>query len=491
MKKSWLGRKQNILTACSTSFLLACQLLVVPATAQAAEAHPVKVGLPSFPVQINGLTIDPYKAKYPPIIYKDITYFPVTWDYTRTLGLSHTWSESDGLRITSRGMAQVRPAADTQGNNRKTAYTAVPVTYPVFVNGKRIENESAAYPLLNFRDITYFPMTWQFMHDELWMNVFWNPEDGFAVVSPQRHYLSTILNDDADYLYINSGVQMLKIKKSLAERPAILTNDDKAKLTSLPQRTSAEVLPAAQFEAPDSPLTERKDKAYYYKGEELFSLTPNDGYSSLPFTEGAATDKEYTETWLDLGSARKIMSLREMDKNNIIPREFFTHYRYFFVDGSSRPVPVDGFTRWPISRVQANPNGTWWLTSTPLTVDDITARNSFMIGELSLLQPSGESVLVNRQLNAREIEVLSHKEDGTLIFRAYTRATERDNPGFGIYEIDTKGKITRLSDLYGSAYVSTDGDLWVTDRYTNRIMNVTKNLSKLWYDYEFPFADQG
>lgn len=142
------------------SLLLAFQLTFAPITVQATEIHPVEVSLPSFPVQINGVAIDPSNAKYPPIVYKDITYFPMTWDYTRSLGLPYTWDESDGLRITGRGERyQLRPAADTQGSNNKTTYTAMSVTYPVFVNDKPIDNGSEEYPLLSFRDITYFPMT--------------------------------------------------------------------------------------------------------------------------------------------------------------------------------------------------------------------------------------------------------------------------------------------------------------------------------------------
>lgn len=112
-----------------------------------------------------------------------------------------------------------------------------------------------------------------------------------------------------------------------------------------------------------------------------------------------------------------------------------------------------------------------------------------MTGELTLLQPNGQSVSLNRQLKVNEIQVLSHKDDGTLIFRAYSRTMEKDNPAFGVYKIDTAGKLAKLSDLYGQAYVSSDGDLWATDRYINRIVNLSKNVSKLWLDYEFPFPD--
>ncbi|NOU75364.1 hypothetical protein GC098_28945 [Paenibacillus sp. LMG 31458] len=487
MKKFGLLKLAALTT--TAALLLTDQLT----SAAYAAGNSVKVSLPTFPVQINGGVVDPSKAQYPPIVYKDITYLPLTWDYTRSLSLEYTWSDSQGLHVYAQGNRyQEPPAADKNSSNRKSTYTAELVTYPVFVNDKPIDNQAEEYPLLSFRDITYFPMTWHFMHDEFYMNLFWSPKDGFAVVGPQRHYLSSFVNDSADYLYLNSGSQMFKIRKSLTEQPSLLTEEENQKVSSLPPRADAEPLPKAEFASPDSAIIERKEKTFYYRGQELLSLMPmpQDGTSSSTgFMERSYAGLEYKEAWLDLGSGRNILSVVETDTNNQIFPDFSTYYRYFFVDGNVRPVPVNGFTHWPISSVQQNPNGTWWLTSRPITGDYITGRNGFITGELSLLQPNGQSVSVNRQLKIDEIEVLSHKEDGTLIFRAYTRTLEKDNPAFGIYKIDTSGKLAKLDDLFGQAYVSSDGDLWATDRYINLIVNISKNLSKLWLDYEFPFPD--
>lgn len=47
----------------------------------AAMAQNVTVTLPNFPVTLNGSTLNPLTDKYPVIVYNNITYFPMTYDY--------------------------------------------------------------------------------------------------------------------------------------------------------------------------------------------------------------------------------------------------------------------------------------------------------------------------------------------------------------------------------------------------------------------------
>ena len=46
-------------------------------------AADVTVTLPSFPVTLNGVTIEQSQNQYPMLVYKDITYVPMTWADTR------------------------------------------------------------------------------------------------------------------------------------------------------------------------------------------------------------------------------------------------------------------------------------------------------------------------------------------------------------------------------------------------------------------------
>jgi hypothetical protein len=146
----------------------------------------VDVQRPNFPVEVNGTRInvnETYSA-YPLLLYKDVTYFPMTWDYVRGLGLSITWNPDTGLDIQNEGNAvnELKPQ-DSENENTSTHYSAVLPSYAIKVNGKVIDNASEPYPVLNFRGVTYFPMTWRFAHDEFNMTTEWSNPEGFKIAT--------------------------------------------------------------------------------------------------------------------------------------------------------------------------------------------------------------------------------------------------------------------------------------------------------------------
>lgn len=143
------------------SLILALTAILPPAAnrSYAAEAG---VTIPAFKVTLNGVSFDSTSAKYPLVLYKGITYFPMTWNLSRSLGLSLKFSSEAGLEI-QKATSQDTVKQDTAGSNRLNAtYSAKIVTYPIVVGGQRIDNGKEPYPILNFRDITYFPLTWRF-----------------------------------------------------------------------------------------------------------------------------------------------------------------------------------------------------------------------------------------------------------------------------------------------------------------------------------------
>ena len=70
---------------------------------QAADGS-INVSLPGFKVTLNGTVIENETNQYPLIVYKDITYFPMTYYDCRLLGLESVWDSTTGLKIAKTGV---------------------------------------------------------------------------------------------------------------------------------------------------------------------------------------------------------------------------------------------------------------------------------------------------------------------------------------------------------------------------------------------------
>ncbi len=163
----------------------------------------VNVGLPSFNITINGVTVDNLYAKYPCIVYNDITYFPMTYKDSRSLGLRTDWTSKTGLIIERTGTPPSAPDFETKdkiftiklvdnlpiiessdppqndiaGDNGIATVTEGKIT----VNGKPVINSAEEYPLLLYRDITYFPLTWRFAVEEFGWEYNFTSEGGLVI----------------------------------------------------------------------------------------------------------------------------------------------------------------------------------------------------------------------------------------------------------------------------------------------------------------------
>ena len=130
------------------------------------ETDNVQVIIPSYSVEISNGPIYYYDSLYPFLSYKNITYFPMTYDYCRALGLLTSWDAEKGLFIAGADTKGTLPIYETTDNSG--ILTATLPTYDIYVNGKKIDNSKQEYPLLNFRGVTYFPMTYDFSKEFLW-----------------------------------------------------------------------------------------------------------------------------------------------------------------------------------------------------------------------------------------------------------------------------------------------------------------------------------
>ena len=138
--------------------------LTLPGAAQAQGAQVTAHG-PDFPVKVMGFALGAETADYPLLVYRDITYWPMTYDNSRLLGLASSWQRETGLVITADPAAQsaegrtvVRPPL-----GQRQTYQAALVDGPVTVLGQTIDNSREEYPLLTYRDVVYFPLTWRWL----------------------------------------------------------------------------------------------------------------------------------------------------------------------------------------------------------------------------------------------------------------------------------------------------------------------------------------
>ncbi|WP_284645534.1 DUF5050 domain-containing protein [Paenibacillus silviterrae] len=154
------------------------------ASVSVAASVPQQVIIPEFPVTVNGSVLDVMHSEYPLILYKDITYFPMTWNNSSALGISVAWDATQGLSLEKvNACLPLEQDLTSISNDNSHVRTAMSVPFPVKVNGTLIDNDKEEYPVLFYKDITYFPMTWRFTHNEFGWKTSWDASRGFGINS--------------------------------------------------------------------------------------------------------------------------------------------------------------------------------------------------------------------------------------------------------------------------------------------------------------------
>ena len=144
-------------------------------------AASVQVTLPAFSITLNGIQIDNATRQYPLVLYKGITYFPMTFYDSHFLGLESYYSSSgfsiDKADVTGNYFNDTISGRNPQGG------TAQAATLPIRVNGKDIDNSKEEYPVLIYQDIIYFPLTWRFATDEFGWEYSFDNSKGLVINS--------------------------------------------------------------------------------------------------------------------------------------------------------------------------------------------------------------------------------------------------------------------------------------------------------------------
>lgn len=151
------------------------------------------VTIPKCKVTFNGQEVDSTSRRYPLLQFRDITYFPMTYDDCRFLGVTTEWNDS--LKKLTIEKEKVENALYNEypyaTNREKFIYESVEGIYgevkncefQIEVNGKEVINSKEEYPLLLFRNVTYFPLTWRFAVDEFGWKYSYDEENGLVITS--------------------------------------------------------------------------------------------------------------------------------------------------------------------------------------------------------------------------------------------------------------------------------------------------------------------
>lgn len=171
-------------------------LLFTPNVLMAEEI--VNVKIPFYNVTINETWINNYSSRYPFITYKDITYFPMTYNYCENLGLDIKWDEQIGLEINKKENHEFLNLEQELGeqNDLSKTYKAFVPDFKIMINGKKINNSKEKYPILNFRSVTYFPVTWRFIVDEFKWEMKWDEAD---IYKDPAEYKGLIIKTDSKF----------------------------------------------------------------------------------------------------------------------------------------------------------------------------------------------------------------------------------------------------------------------------------------------------
>lgn len=158
---------------------IACCVTVALNAIPTAEAA-MRASVVTGKVTLNGQVIDNKTAKYPLLIYSNITYFPMTYHLSRFMGVSADWNGGSKTLDITAGGARTAYVAET-GKKQSGSVSVTLPSYKVSVNGAQINNKEEKYPIFNYNGITYFPLTWAYAVDSFGWSYQWDAVNGLRI----------------------------------------------------------------------------------------------------------------------------------------------------------------------------------------------------------------------------------------------------------------------------------------------------------------------
>jgi len=170
--------------------------------AMATRQVMVDVKLLAQPVWLQGVLFNQINNQYPLLEYGNTTYFPLTWNLSRFMGLETTWTAEEGLTIVTRGRFAPLDPPDAHFNDTAATFRATIKRQTITMNGRRVMPPETGLPWLIFRGVTYLQLT-NAVTQELRWQVHRSPERGLSIeagnfAESELESIITMLNNAAN-----------------------------------------------------------------------------------------------------------------------------------------------------------------------------------------------------------------------------------------------------------------------------------------------------
>lgn len=274
--------------------LILVLILLCSLTVSVSASNEVSVNIAPFPVYIDDMVIDSRYCEYPIITYKDVSYVPMTYHLAHKLKINCGWQSGKGFFLVNHSTKEfnaenAKPFGEYYVNPLQLRYTATIPTYDIYINGQKYENKAKEdstdvfYPLLNFRNITYIPMTYDIAKNEFGWEINWNTDKWQLEINTNAYSILNpyIVKTENDHTVLKDSIEIYKTSTNengetsyildrtyynhfiLGHKQDILTRtDDKFENSYSYKNNSIDI----------TEKTEIKDSGLYYDNKLLINL---------------------------------------------------------------------------------------------------------------------------------------------------------------------------------------------------------------------------
>lgn len=194
------------------------------------NAKSVDIHLPTFNIYVNEVKVENDYKKYPFIVYKGITYFPLTYDDSKFMGWNLKWiKKTRELHVVSTEQVnyQWEEYKQVKGKtkNKKIMKAKTP-EFKIKFGDEYLPKTIGKYPVLVYNHVTYIPLVYDYNYEDSCMSFVFSKEKGLEITRPEALHLDIFKKNTFNFdngsitYYENSNVQTYYLEISYKGREA-------------------------------------------------------------------------------------------------------------------------------------------------------------------------------------------------------------------------------------------------------------------------------